>query len=358
VGRIVLVAASPQLPGLFPFQSWEALRTAGRIVCRDPETHPSVPYLRQAGFEAERLEAGPVSLAGTDLTQVGSPEDLRAARALTAAASGGAVTYLLGPEDGESFTRTVGLEAVRAEVEVEFVFHLEPRGSEVLRLAEVEQALRDPEHGCPWDLQQDHRSLARHLVEETYELLDAIESGEDVDIAEELGDVLLQVVFHAQIAADRGAFTLDDVAGGIADKLVRRHPHVFGDVDVEDAEQVKANWEVIKQAEKQRSGPFEGVPRALPALQFAEKIVSRSTKAGRPEPDPQTALAAIATATETLATSGARSEPSDDVVPVALGDLLLATVELGRAFGHDAEQALRHAADRLRSAVERGPHEG
>jgi NTP pyrophosphatase (non-canonical NTP hydrolase) len=138
--------------------------------------------------------------------------------------------------------------------------------------------------GCPWDREQDHRSLRWHAVEEVYELLDAIEAGDDHELAEELGDLLLQVVFHCQLARERGAFDFEKVARKITDKLVRRHPHVFGDVKVKDVDQVWANWEKIKRAEKHgtrhaRPSALDGIPKHLPALLRAEKLVKKARRA-------------------------------------------------------------------------------
>src|SRR5882762_2987361 len=143
--------------------------------------------------------------------------------------------------------------------------------------------LRGPT-GCPWDREQDHRSLRWHAVEEVYELLDAIETGDDHELAEELGDLLLQVVFHCQLARERGAFDFEKVARKITDKLVHRHPHVFGDVKVKNVDQVWANWEKIKHAEKQgtrhaRPSALDGIPKHLPALLHAEKLVKKARRA-------------------------------------------------------------------------------
>ena len=156
------------------------------------------------------------------------------------------------------------------------------------RLLEIMARLRSPT-GCPWDREQDHRSLRWHAVEEVYELIDAIESGDDHELEEELGDLLLQVVFHCQLARERGAFNFDRVARNIADKLVRRHPHVFGDVKVKDVDQVWANWEKIKRAEKHgtvraRPSALDGVPKHLPALLRAEKLLKKARRAGLPQP--------------------------------------------------------------------------
>lgn len=150
-------------------------------------------------------------------------------------------------------------------------------------LLAVMARLRSPT-GCPWDREQDHQTLRFHAVEEVYELLDAIEAGDDHEMAEELGDLLLQVVFHCQLAGERDAFDFEQVARTITDKLIRRHPHVFGDVKVKNVDQVWANWEQIKRAEKvgtkhERPSAFDGIPKHLPALLRAEKLVKKARKA-------------------------------------------------------------------------------
>ncbi len=150
-------------------------------------------------------------------------------------------------------------------------------------LLQVMARLRSPT-GCPWDREQDHRSLRWHAVEEVYELLDAIEAGDDHELVEELGDLLLQVVFHCQLGKERGAFDFEQVARLISDKLIRRHPHVFGDLKVKDVDQVWANWEKIKRAEKhgtrhERPSALDGIPKHLPALLRAEKLVKKARRA-------------------------------------------------------------------------------
>jgi len=143
--------------------------------------------------------------------------------------------------------------------------------------------LRSPQ-GCPWDLEQDHMTLRRHAIEEIYELIDAIEAGDDHEMAEELGDLLLQVVFHCQMAKERGAFDFEKVTRHLVDKLIRRHPHVFGNTKVKDVDEVWANWEKIKHAEKkgtrhERPSALDGIPKHLPALLRAEKLVKKARKA-------------------------------------------------------------------------------
>lgn len=148
--------------------------------------------------------------------------------------------------------------------------------------------LRAPD-GCPWDKEQDHLSLRWHAVEEVYELIDAIEAGDDHEMEEELGDLLLQVVFHCQLANERGAFDFDRVARHISEKLLRRHPHVFGDVKVRNVDQVWANWEKIKRAEKEgtrheRASALDGVPKHLPALLRAQKLIKKARRANLAPP--------------------------------------------------------------------------
>jgi len=150
-------------------------------------------------------------------------------------------------------------------------------------LLKIMARLRSPT-GCPWDREQSHQSLRWHAVEEVYELVDAIEAGDDHEMVEELGDLLLQVVFHCQLGRERGAFTFEKVARLISDKLIRRHPHVFGNLKVKDVDQVWANWEKIKRAEKhgtrhERPSVLDGIPKHLPALLRAEKLVKKARRA-------------------------------------------------------------------------------
>jgi XTP/dITP diphosphohydrolase len=190
----------------------------------------------------------------------------------------------------------------------------------LLRLVEVMDRLRSD---CPWDREQTHTSLTRYLLEETHEVLEAIDTGDRDHLREELGDLLMQVYFHARIAQEtpreQGGFDIDDVAAGIADKLVRRHPHVFAGLEVADAEEVERNWEAIKAQEKTRTGPTEGIPASLPALAYADKVVGRLQRAGEV------------------------SLPDDG----SLGSRLLALVAEARAEGLDPETELRLAVRRL-----------
>jgi XTP/dITP diphosphohydrolase len=150
-------------------------------------------------------------------------------------------------------------------------------------LLKVMARLRSPK-GCPWDREQNHKSLRWHAVEEVYELIDAIEAGDDHEMVEELGDLLLQVVFHCQLAKERSVFNFEDVARHITDKLIRRHPHVYGKLKVKDVDEVWANWEKIKHAEKHgtrhaRPSALDGIPKHLPALLRAEKLTKKARRA-------------------------------------------------------------------------------
>jgi MazG family protein len=204
------------------------------------------------------------------------------------------------------------------------------------RFADIIATLRGPQ-GCPWDLKQTHESLRPYLLEESYELIDAIDSGKDEAIAEELGDVLLQVVLHAQIAYDRGAFDLARVIELVSDKMVRRHPHVFAGGTAEDAEAVLKAWKELKRAEGR--GLLEGVPRSAPAVQRAQQIATRAGSVGFDWPSANEVIAKIKE--ETAEVEEAMASGSQDAMEDELGDLMFAVVNLGRKLGLDAEAALR-----------------
>lgn len=355
--RIVVVETAAALPGLLPVEAWDALRAADRVVAVDPDAHPSTPFLVMAGVEVHILEPAPLtSLRGADLLSGGDPTDRRRALGLLQLAQEGPVAVVLGPGD-ERLPRAIGLEAAKVGgVEVEFVFLTgTPIGLELLRLTSTMARLRDPDGGCPWDLEQDHRSLSRYLLEETYELLDAIESDDDRHLAEELGDLLLQIVFHAQVAADRGAFTIDDVARGISDKLVRRHPHVFADGDASTAEEVQQNWDELKAAEKpERDSPFDGVPTTMPALLLTEELQRKAAKLGFDWPTVEDHLAKVHEEVDELVAAVAGGDP--DEIRDELGDVLGALTSVGRRLGVVPETALRGHAATFRSRFEQMLH--
>ncbi len=213
-------------------------------------------------------------------------------------------------------------------------------------LLQVARDLRDKNGGCPWDLEQTHESLARHLLEEACELIEVIENGltPDADDAfrEELGDVLFQVVIHAQLAAEEGRFTFSDVARTIADKLIARHPHVYGELEVASSEQVLKNWEAIKARERarkqQRTSYLDGVPKTLPALQRAERLGEKAARTGFDWADDRQLWEKIRE--ELREFESAKSE-NHERREEELGDLLFALSQYARRQGIDAEGALR-----------------
>jgi len=268
--------------------AWQAVEGADRVAAS--ADHPLARAVAASGLTVERTD-DPFSLDGE-------------------------VVWLASDEEATTLPQRLAAEIVAGdgpEVEVLHASYDVP-GARLLDLVTVMDRLR---RECPWDQEQTHRSLATYLLEEAYETLEAIDSGDQEHLREELGDLLLQVYFHARIAAEdpENGFTIDDVAGGIVDKLVYRHPHVFAGLEVSGADEVNANWEALKAAEKKRSSPLEGIPLALPALALADKVL------GRMDVQP----------------------PSGE----ELGDRLLALVAEARRTGVDPEQALRDAVRRL-----------
>ena len=218
-----------------------------------------------------------------------------------------------------------------------------PVGHELVRFGDVVRRLREE---CPWDRKQTHESLTRYVIEETYEVVEAIATGDPDLLEEELGDLLLQVFLHAAIATQEGAFTIADVAHEITEKMIRRHPHVFGDVEVESAEHVAANWEEIKRAEKgdTAGSTLDGVPGSLPALSYASEISRKAAKVGFDWPTVEGVWAKLDEELGEL-----RAEPFD---VDELGDVLFVLVNLARHLGHDPEGAMRRAAAKFRSRFE------
>ena len=250
-------------------------------------------------------------------------------------------------------------------------------GSNFERLVGLMARRRAPD-GCPWDREQTHDTLKPFLLEEAYELLEAIDSGCDRDLIGELGDVLLQVIFHARIAAEEKRFTIDDVAAAIADKLVRRHPHVFDSTEVVDADEVVTNWERIKRAEREGNREYpvsalDGVPAELPALLRAQRIQEKASKTGFDWDQAGGALDKVAEEFEELRrelAGGERASGKDDAaagderdrVEEEMGDLLFALVNTGRFLRLCPEEALRLAVAkferRFRAVEERFHAEG
>lgn len=221
-------------------------------------------------------------------------------------------------------------------------------GQGLLDLVKVMAKLRGP-GGCPWDREQTHRTLARHLLEETHELLEAIDADDSAAIRDELGDLLLQVVFHAQMAADERRWDVDDVAVGLVRKLISRHPHVFGDVEVSGAEEVLVNWERLKaEKEGRRKGVDEDIPASLPALARAAKVQRRAAGWGVGWRSVEGALGALREEVVELERHTDAQNAEEEV-----GDVLFATVAVARGLGVDAESALRRTIRGFASRYER-----
>ncbi len=216
-------------------------------------------------------------------------------------------------------------------------------------LLEIMRRLRDPETGCPWDRKQDFSTIAPYTVEEAYEVADAIEHGDLEELKGELGDLLFQVVFHARMAEEQGAFAFEDVVDAIVEKMLRRHPHVFGDVEAGDDEALREAWEAEKERERRRRGEpssvLDGVARALPALVRADKLQKRAARVGFDWPDAETCLPKVEEELEELKEAMASGDRKGRVHEA--GDLLFAVVNLVRLLGLDPEQVLRRANDRF-----------
>ena len=214
-------------------------------------------------------------------------------------------------------------------------------------LLEIMRSLRAP-GGCPWDAEQTHESIRKNLIEETYEVVEAIDKKDSGMLLEELGDLLMQVVFHAQMEDEKGVFNFDDVADGVCKKLIERHPHVFGEVEVSGVDDVLDNWDAIKRrkkGQKKGSEPMLSVPRELPALMRAAKIQQKASAVGFDWPDVSGAYDKIIEETQELR-KAVKSGVQDDVSE-ELGDLLFSVVNVSRFLKCDAEEALTAASDKF-----------
>ncbi|NUK84819.1 nucleoside triphosphate pyrophosphohydrolase [Streptomyces lunaelactis] len=310
-GRIVLLTASHRVaPGLLSWPAWQTLHAADQVLCAD-DAHPQLPYLREAGIGVEIVDI----TAGT-------------ARELVDACAGGRTVVVLPSGEGDQ-ALTDGLARLAGSGRVQMPdLELLPGsydlpGARLLDLVQVMDRIRAE---CPWSSQQTHKGLAKYGIEEAYELVEAIEDGDRDELREELGDVLLQVVFHARIAEEDedAPFSVDDVAATIVEKLIHRHPHVFGDESAETPEDVKAHWLRTKAIEKQRDSVTDGVPLGQPGLALAAKLASRVRSAGLDAPLP---------------------------AGEGIGYELLALAARAEAAGTDPEAALRAAARAYRDAI-------
>lgn len=250
---------------MLSWPAWEALRS-GPVYAADTE------------------QARAVAATGIEIGTLPADDRERAFTFRDAARAGGIAIWLAGPDGDPGFVRALGdLNARAADgAEIEVVYgSWDPPGARLLDLVAAMDRLR---RECPWDQEQTHESLAPYLLEEAYEAYDALQSGSEEELREELGDVLLQVVFHARIATEaEDGWSIDDVAGGLIEKLVRRHPHVFAGLEVAGADEVNTNWDAIKRAEKSRDSVLDGVPLVLPALLLAHTFQRKAAKAGIPQ---------------------------------------------------------------------------
>jgi len=218
----------------------------------------------------------------------------------------------------------------------------------IQKLLEVMEQLRDPQTGCPWDVEQDFASIAPYTIEEAYEVADAIARGDLHDLRDELGDLLLQVVFHARMAEEAGEFDFEDVAGVIADKMLRRHPHVFGSQEQKETGKVVGSWEAIKEQERAAgddASALAGIAKALPALKRAQKLGKRASRVGFDWPDQTGVRAKIDEELQELEEAASCKDAA--AVADELGDLLFAVVNLARHLDVDAEHALANANARF-----------
>ncbi|MFI7546385.1 MazG family protein [Actinoplanes sp. NPDC049599] len=307
-GRIVLLVTSPRLPaGLLTAEAWDLLRAHPVYT---PGESDQVDALRSSGVTVSVIEPEPETL-------------------VAALATHHTAIWLAGAAGDEEFARRLGLRLARepALAELELCYgSWDPPGARLLDAVAVMDRLASP-GGDPWKLQQTHESLAPYLLEESYEAYDAIVASDLAALREELGDVLLQVVLHARLAENLPAderWSIDDVAGGLVEKMVRRNPHVFADAQVSGVEDIIDNWERIKKAEKSRDSVLDGIAVSQPALALAAKILQRAERAGVTVPLP----------------------PGS-----GLGATLLRLVADARSQGLDAEAALRQSALELAAAI-------
>lgn len=327
-GRIVLLTASHRVaPGLLSWPAWQTLHAADLVLCADPD-HPQLPYLREAGVE--------VSADAPD------------AQALVEACAGGRTVVVIPGGEGDR-RLTDGLARLAGSGRVSMPdLELLPGSYDLpgARLLDLVQVMDRVRRECPWTSRQTHEGLVKYAIEEAYELVEAIEDGDRAALREELGDVLLQVFFHARIAEEAapltaaeeegqeegqeegeegdGPFSIDDVAGDLVDKLIRRHPHVFGDAAAESPEDVSAHWQATKAVEKQRESVTDGIPLAQPGLALAAKLAGRARTGG-------------------IGVELPRGE--------GIGYELLALAARAEAAGTDPETALRAAARAYRDAI-------
>ena len=340
MSRLVLLVTSPRVAGgALTWDAWAALR-AGPVFTRDQD-HPHRSAIEAAGVPVEAVDPTHPGIAIARLLR-------------SAARDAGTATWLAGAGGDADVARALGEVATQSAdagdaLEIELLHgNWDLPGARLLDVVATMDRLRSP-GGCPWDAKQTHDSLAPYLLEEAYEAFQALEDTDNDALREELGDVLLQVAFHARLAEEHDPderWTIDDVAGDLVDKLVRRHPHVFGDRTVSGADEVQANWDVIKAAEKAGQSPLEGVPLTMAALSLAATLQRKAAKAGLPMDAVAPELFAAESSGAAIAATAAAYE-GDPNVDTA-GALLWTVVAALRADDIDPEAALRGRSRRFR----------
>jgi XTP/dITP diphosphohydrolase len=370
----ILVTSARVAPGLLSWPAWDALRTASRVLVGSAD-HPQVAALASAGVVPEVVDVppDPAGLAAALLDAVLAGPDGAGPDGAGPDGAGAAPVVWLAPPGvdghGELLDALAGLpglpgggaDGAPSGVRVLHGSRDLP-GAHLLDVVATMDTLRT---SCPWDRKQTHESLAPHLLEEPYEALEALENGDQQALREELGDVLMQVVFHARIAAERSGaddgYTIDDIADTLVAKLVRRHPHVFGGVTVGSADEVISNWDAIKKAERAAKRPgaaaapsaLDGVVLGQPALSLAAQVLRRAARAGFPgEAAGSVAESTVAesTVTEDTARGSARGD-TGAAAPPGLGDELFHLVARAAEAGADAELELRAAVRQLMARV-------
>jgi tetrapyrrole methylase family protein/MazG family protein len=354
---IRIVGLGPGDPGLLTLGSRESLRAVGRAatVLAPPEL---VRFLESDGVVIERA-----LIADQGLFMRGSGEVIDAfvarvdERDLGLGVLGNPLSDFLGlpvllralERRGLTCEIVPGMPRATLSAAIAMPLVPLPPGSTHHTWDDLVEIMARLRRSCPWDREQTHASLVRYLVEETYEVVDAIEHGTGVELAEELGDLLFQIVFHSQLATERGKFSVADVIDGLSNKMIRRHPHVFGDVAVADVDAVWANWEQLKSQEaagQTRTSKLDGIPKHLGALQRGQKMQEKAARVGFDWTDPRDITEKLHEELRELAEARLRAgdlKPEDPHVREELGDVMFTVVNLARRLGIDAEGAMRDA---------------
>ncbi len=358
---IRIVGLGPGDPGLLTLGSREALRAVGRAatVLAPPEL---VRFLESDGVTIERA-----LIVDQGLFLRGSAEVIDTfveridERDLGLGVLGNPLSDFLGLP---MFLRALDRRAIEAEIipgmpratlsaSITMPLLPLPPGSTHHTWDDLVEIMARLRRSCPWDREQTHASLVRYLIEETYEVVDAIEHGHEGELSEELGDLLFQIVFHSQLATERGKFSVADVIDGLSNKMIRRHPHVFGDVAVADIDAVWVNWEQLKSQETaglSRSSKLDGIPKHMGALQRGQKMQEKAARVGFDWPDARDITEKLHEELRELADARLRAgdlKPEDPHVREELGDVIFTVVNLARRLGVDAEGAVRDANDKF-----------